>query len=406
MEFFLQLAQGKSEYIMEPHKGPISGMQVTGVSISLLNSSSEFDGIIGVSVRFQELKDLWERVIKEQAQTIVIVGREQTILFASEDFAHAIGKSLRKLDPNHQLSERHSPEIVSMISHNYLYQMSSIEKSEWKIIVFSSPHLPLTIFIERHPEILIFGFPLIVLIVISLILFIKEIRFIPKRKQTEDELRKHREHLEELVEKRTIALHKEIIERKLIEADLRKSETLLSKMGEISKIGGWEVDLETMTSTWTDEAGKIHEVEEIPSVEEAMNFYIPESRSIMQDAFGKLIAEGESYDLELQLITAKGRHIWVSTMGSPIYNDTGNIIKATGIIQDITERKQAREALRESEEKYRSLITNIPGVSYRCRCDEQWTMEFISDEVRNLTGYPASDFLQNAGSILGFNNAS
>jgi len=74
--------------------------------------------------------------------------------------------------------------------------------------------------------------------------------------------------------------------------------------------------------------------------------------------------------------------------------------------KEITDRKQVEETLRESEEKFRSLVGNIPGVSYRCRCDDQWTMEFISDEVKILTGYPASDFLQKCCSILGFNNTS
>ena len=70
--------------------------------------------------------------------------------------------------------------------------------------------------------------------------------------------------------------------------------------------------------------------------------------------------------------------------------------KEKALLEDIiTDRKQTEDELRKSEEKFRSLVGNIPGVSYRCRCDEQWTMEFISDEVKNLTGYPASDFLQN-----------
>ena len=81
---------------------------------------------------------------------------------------------------------------------------------------------------------------------------------------------------------------------------------------------------------------------------------------------------------------------------SPVKSSEGHTTSVTVVSKEISERKQAEEALRESEEKFRSLVGNIPGVSYRCRCDEHWTMDFISDEVKNLTGYPASDFLQNA----------
>ncbi len=59
-------------------------------------------------------------------------------------------------------------------------------------------------------------------------------------------------------------------------------------------------------------------------------------------------------------------------------------------------RSEYYGSLRESEEQYRTLVANVPGVTYRCRCDEHWTMEFISDEIEKLSGYPASDFIENA----------
>src|SRR5215207_7409968 len=52
--------------------------------------------------------------------------------------------------------------------------------------------------------------------------------------------------------------------------------------------------------------------------------------------------------------------------------------------------------LRASESMLRSLVDSIPGAIYRCACDLDWTMEWLSDEIENIVGYPASDFIDNA----------
>ena len=58
-------------------------------------------------------------------------------------------------------------------------------------------------------------------------------------------------------------------------------------------------------------------------------------------------------------------------------------------------RTRAEKALRQSEQRFRTLVSNIPGIVYRCANDPEWTMEFISDEIETVTGYPASDFIKN-----------
>ncbi len=62
-------------------------------------------------------------------------------------------------------------------------------------------------------------------------------------------------------------------------------------------------------------------------------------------------------------------------------------------VSDIRPRIKMERVLRENEEKFRSLISNIPGIAYRCKNAPEWPMIFINEAVENITGYPAQDFV-------------
>lgn len=79
-----------------------------------------------------------------------------------------------------------------------------------------------------------------------------------------------------------------------------------------------------------------------------------------------------------------------------IENSTAELLESNAKLAiEITKRKQIETTLRESEEKFRSLVANIPGAIYRCGCDRDWTIKFISDAIAEISGYPAAEFIDN-----------
>lgn len=72
-----------------------------------------------------------------------------------------------------------------------------------------------------------------------------------------------------------------------------------------------------------------------------------------------------------------------------------NLSFALDTIEHDVQRRIAESALREQERAMSTLLRNLPGMAYRCRLDDHWTLEFVSDGAMHLTGYPAGDLVAN-----------
>ena len=153
----------------------------------------------------------------------------------------------------------------------------------------------------------------------------------------------------------------DIHDRKQADQALRDSEAFLDRAGRIAGVGGWRVNLESGLITWSDQTCRIHEVEpgHRPSMEEAISYYAPGSRELIESAMQDGIALGRPWDLELAFVTAKGRPIWVRVVGEVEF-EGGKAVRLVGAFQDITERRALDEELRRSNELMASVLENLP----------------------------------------------
>lgn len=140
-----------------------------------------------------------------------------------------------------------------------------------------------------------------------------------------------------------VGISREITERKQIEEKLIRSQQLLTEMGKTSKVGGWEFNIETELLQWTEEVYRIHEVDldYVPTIENALDFYSDASKPVIADAVQRAIEHYEPFDVELEIKTAKGNLRKVHVIGKADLENR----RVHGFFQDITERKLNELAL-------------------------------------------------------------
>jgi two-component system cell cycle sensor histidine kinase/response regulator CckA len=97
---------------------------------------------------------------------------------------------------------------------------------------------------------------------------------------------------------------------------------------------------------------------------------------------------------EFRILFPTGETRWVQGTSNPTPREDGSIVW-NGILFDITDRKRAEAGIAERERRYNLLLENVPGFVYRCRNDRDWTMEYLSDGCRAVTGYAPEDFIEN-----------
>lgn len=149
------------------------------------------------------------------------------------------------------------------------------------------------------------------------------------------------------------AIRYDITKQKELEVENVKLLSLANSVQEIANVGGWELDAESGSCIWTEQTYKIHEVPtSVPiTVELGISFYIEEDQPRIQKCVEACIRDGVPFSEEFEIITIKGRRVWVKAIGEPVYNTKGKIDKLRGVFQDISGYKEAEKLAQIEKQK-------------------------------------------------------
>ena len=246
----------------------------------------------------------------------------------------------------------------------------------------------------------------------------------PREPITDDHqsLREYSETLIRKLEEKSVeleatnrALREDIVERERVRIENQQLTEHLQALAEqleierarlveaerVARMGSWEADLRTSEVLWSDETSPIFEnatgdVE--PSHEVFLTVVHPDDRAMVSDAFLRSLGETAPQSIEYRLLMPDGRIKYVCERWQVSFDWDGEPLRVLGTCQDVTERRQAEDALRESEMLYRNTASQLTTVldnslDVICSVDAEDRVVLMNVASQRVFGYSPAEIV-------------
>jgi PAS domain S-box-containing protein len=117
----------------------------------------------------------------------------------------------------------------------------------------------------------------------------------------------------------------------------------------------------------------------------------PDDAHSVEVAVDRALGQHRPYSMDYRIIRADGRIRWVYEKGGGIYDHEGNLLYLSGVIDDITGRRQAEEAARETERRYQQIVEEATDIVYTTDAEGHFT--YVNPTTLKLTGYPENELI-------------
>jgi PAS domain S-box-containing protein len=197
-----------------------------------------------------------------------------------------------------------------------------------------------------------------------------------------------------------VGVVEDVTDRISVQRELQDSRDLLDRTGRLAGIGGWTLDLQTEELIWSDQTCRIHGREPgyRPTLTEAFGYFKGAARTSIETAVQRGLQHGEPWSLEVPMVTAKGRDIWVLAQGQVDWQD-GVPVRLVGALQDVTEHHRAAVELEHNRQRLRALYELTPALMHSVDAlgrllsvSDRW-LERLGYKRQQVTGRLMDDFM-------------